>query len=72
MELNKLISDLLHSGLTQQGLADALQERNPDLTVTQATISRLLTGKRRNTGFDLGTEIVALHREKFGKRRRVA
>ena len=69
VELNKLISDLISSGLSQQALADELRQRNPDLTVTQATISRLQNGKRRSTSFELGHAIAELHRRRMRRSR---
>lgn len=53
----EIIQELLNTGLTQGQIAERVQ-------VTQTHISNLLHEKRgKRLGFEIGTRLIALHRE---------
>lgn len=68
--LQNLIGDLVNKcELTESEIVAALTTFG--VTTTQPTINRILHGKIRNPGFDIGYGLVQLHRSKM-KRARVA
>lgn len=57
MKLQRVVKDLIETGLTEGELATKAG-------VTQPTINRIRTGETRNPGFALGTALLALHKER--------
>lgn len=64
MDIQKIVSELLESGLTQQELADLVP-------CQQSTISSYLKGTRgKRPSFEIGLRIIDLHKQRCLRNRR--
>lgn len=62
MNWTNLIQDLLDSGMTQMGIAEACK-------TGQSHISCLYRGERKCPNYDLGVSLVSLHKRKIRRRK---